>query len=64
MKDRETGTGTVDVTHCRRQLRLVLAAMIERDVVPLPMELGHYVWTDEIGTTDDEDPHGHLATTS
>jgi hypothetical protein len=64
MQDGNSGARTVDMTHCRREIWLVLSAMIQGNLVTQPMEQGHHIWPDEVGATYDEHPHNSLATTS
>jgi hypothetical protein len=57
MKDGYCGELAVNVAGAGRQIRLVSSAVINRDLVALAVQLGDDVRTNEIGATDDENPH-------
>jgi hypothetical protein len=64
MEDGNSGARTVDVAHCWREFRLVLPAVIQRNLVTESVEQGHDMRSDEVGATYEEHPHTSLVPTT
>ncbi len=55
--DGHAGSGIVHVANGARQFRLVLAAMIDGDLVAGVDQFAGEVWPDETSAADDQDTH-------
>src|SRR5688572_25666308 len=60
VENRYGGPRTVDVADARGKTGLMEAAMIDGGLMPAAIERGHHVRSDEVGSTNHQNPHACL----